>query len=127
MSTSAKAIGMAMNREEMVSHWKGVEFMQSMFRGEFACELPAYEQDVEGAKALLAEAGWADSDGDGILEKDGMKFSVRLSSYTGWNREDEQVVLVDQLKARRHRGTNRELRADRALRHLGRGIAGPAR
>jgi peptide/nickel transport system substrate-binding protein len=94
-----KAIGKAMNREEMVSHWKDVEFMQSMFRGEFACELPPYQQDVEGAKALLAEAGWVDSDGDGILEKDGTKFSVRLSTYTGWNREDEQVVLVDQLKA----------------------------
>jgi peptide/nickel transport system substrate-binding protein len=93
-----KAIGMALNREEMVSHWKGVEFMQSMFRGEFACDLPPYVQDVEGAKALLAEAGWTDSDGDGILEKDGTKFSVRLSSYTGWNREDEQVVIVDQLK-----------------------------
>ena len=93
-----RAIGMAMNREEIVSHWKGVEYMQSMFRGEFACDLPAYEQDVEGAKALLAEAGWTDEDGDGILEKDGLKFSVRLSSYTGWNREDEQVVIVDQLK-----------------------------
>jgi peptide/nickel transport system substrate-binding protein len=94
-----KAIGKALNREEIVSHWKGVEFTQSMFRGEFACELPPYQQDVEGAKSLLAEAGWADSDGDGILEKDGTKFSVRLSSYTGWNREDEQVIIVDQLKA----------------------------
>ena len=29
-----------------------------MFRGEFACDLPPYVQDVEGAMALLAEAGW---------------------------------------------------------------------
>lgn len=93
-----KAIGLAMNREEMVSHWKGVEFMQSMFRGEFACELPAYVQDVEAAKALLDEAGWV-AGGDGIREKDGVRMSLRLGTYTGWNREDEQVVLVEQLKA----------------------------
>lgn len=93
-----KAIGLAMNREEMVSHWKGVEFMQSMFRGEFACDLPAYVQDVEAAKAMLDEAGWVDS-GDGIRAKDGVRMSLRLGTYTGWNREDEQVVLVEQLKA----------------------------
>jgi peptide/nickel transport system substrate-binding protein len=94
-----RAIGLAMNREEMVSHWKGVEFMQSMFRGEFACDLPPYEQDLEAAKALLEEAGWVDSDGDGVREKDGQPLRLRLSTYTGWNREDEQVVFVEQMKA----------------------------
>lgn len=37
-----------------------------------------YEFSVETAKRLLAEAGWKDSDGDGILDKDGIPFTFRL-------------------------------------------------
>jgi len=42
-----------------------------------------YRYDPDKAKQLLAEAGWADSDGDGILDKDGKKFSFECQYPEG--------------------------------------------
>jgi len=41
--------------------------------------IQAWPYDPEAAKALLAEAGWVDTDGDGVLDKDGVKFEVDLA------------------------------------------------
>ena len=43
-------------------------------------DLGWYGYDVSRAKALLEEAGWKDTDGDGILDKDGKPFKVELIS-----------------------------------------------
>ena len=50
----------------------------STFGGE---NVTAEAYDPEGAKAVLEEAGWVDSDGDGIREKDGVKLTVRWLTY----------------------------------------------
>lgn len=37
--------------------------------------------DPEGAKAVLEKAGWVDTDGDGIREKNGTKLTIRWLTY----------------------------------------------
>lgn len=50
-------------------------------------------QDIEGAKALLDEAGWVDSDGDGIRDKDGVKMSILYQTSTNAVRQDFQALI----------------------------------
>lgn len=51
------------------------------------------KQDIEGAKALLEAAGWVDTDGDGIREKDGKKFSILFQTSVNPVRQDFQAVI----------------------------------
>ena len=50
-------------------------------------------QDMEAAKALLDEAGWTDTDGDGIRDKDGQKLSVLFQTSTNAVRQDTQAII----------------------------------
>lgn len=52
-------------------------------------------QDLEGAKALLEEAGWTDTDGDGIRDKDGMKLALLYQTSTNAVRQDFQALIKD--------------------------------
>ena len=52
-------------------------------------------QDMEGAKALLDEAGWKDSDGDGIRDKDGKKLHILYQTTVNPIRQDFQALIKD--------------------------------
>lgn len=45
--------------------------------------VPVIRHDPAGAKALLAEVGWRDSNGDGVLDKNGKPFKFALIIMTG--------------------------------------------
>lgn len=51
--------------------------------------------DPEGARRLLAQQGWTDSDGDGWLDKDGRRFEFTMKTNLG-NREREDAVVMIQ-------------------------------
>ena len=38
--------------------------------------------DLDGAKKILADAGWTDSDGDGYVDKDGKNLELKYLTYT---------------------------------------------
>lgn len=55
--------------------------------------------DPAGAKRLLAEAGWTDRDGDGLVDKNGRPFVFTMLSNTGNQlRTDLAVIIQDQLR-----------------------------
>ncbi|MCF6094132.1 ABC transporter substrate-binding protein [Microaerobacter geothermalis] len=58
-------------------------------------DVPKFKYDVEKAKQLLEEAGWKDTDGDGIREKDGKKFSFELMTNQG-NKSREMIAQIAQ-------------------------------
>ncbi len=61
--------------------------------------IPVISYDPKAAAALLDEAGWIDNDGDGIRDKDGVKFSFTHRTTAGRKiREDAQLVVQQSLK-----------------------------
>ncbi len=55
--------------------------------------------DAEGAKAVLEQAGWKDTDGDGIREKGGLKASFALVyPASDATRQALAMVVADQVK-----------------------------
>jgi len=60
--------------------------------------LQPYPYDPIKARALLREAGFADTNGDGILEKDGKPFSFEILTNQNKEREMTAVLIQRRLK-----------------------------
>jgi len=54
--------------------------------------LSPYPYDPEIALNLLSQAGWEDSDGDGILDKDGQPFAFTIDTLESWRPLAEAVA-----------------------------------
>lgn len=61
--------------------------------------LSPYPYDIKKAKALLNEAGFVDTNGDGILERDGKPFSFEILTNQNKEREKSAVLIQRKLKA----------------------------
>ncbi len=81
-----KALNIGISRQEIIDNALNGVGTASWVRFEglpWANEEPAFQDgQAEAAKALLEEAGWVDTDGDGIREKDGLKCEFRISGRT---------------------------------------------
>ena len=99
-----QALCLAINREEMLKYLlyglgvvsNGIYPPQMWYYNPNVKPLP---YDPHRAKELLAEAGWRDTDGDGILDKNGKPFKFDLITNNGNPiRSDIAVLVQRQLK-----------------------------
>lgn len=91
-----KALAMAVDRDKInvdlnrgltytpASYWEGTPYARP--------DATAYPYDPEAAAALLDEAGWVDSDGDGIRDKDGVALELRFVTNQRQIRIDVQAI-----------------------------------
>jgi len=105
-----KAINYALDRDEIVN---GVFFgyatpatdtmyLNPLWPGMPECCHKGYDYNIDKAKQYLAESGWTDTDGDGILDKNGtflkdLNFVISSSSEFNWML-DTALMVQHQLK-----------------------------
>ena len=58
--------------------------------------LNIHPYDLDKAKALLAEAGWTDSNGDGVLDKDGQPFQFTIITNQGNDQRIKTAEILQQ-------------------------------
>ncbi|MFZ1281353.1 MAG: ABC transporter substrate-binding protein, partial [Ignavibacteriaceae bacterium] len=100
-----KALSLAINRNEIFQSVIGKfgEVYDSpispIFKSYVDQSLKKYEYNPTRAKQMLAEEGWKDLNGDGILEKGSQKFSFKMFSNTGNpTREFASTIIKNNLK-----------------------------
>jgi peptide/nickel transport system substrate-binding protein len=93
-----KALSMAIDRPLLVEIGYGqagkvtcnwVPAPEAVNSTTFTCD----QQDIEGAKAMLEAAGWVDSNGDGVREKDGVELRMLYQTSTNAVRQDFQALI----------------------------------
>ncbi len=94
-----KAINYAINKQEIIDGvylGLGIDIASPYKPGTRWSNpnLKPYAYDPAKAKALLKEAGFVDSDGDGIVERDGKPFTFEVLTNNGNNEREKSVVII---------------------------------
>lgn len=98
------ALGMLFNKEEFLKEklYNDAEIVSGseyFFGPGYDHEVKPLAYDPEVARDLLSEAGWVDSNNDGVLDKDGKKFQFKYSIAPGNKLAKERAsVLQKELK-----------------------------
>ncbi len=94
-----KAMGLAISKQEIIDvtlmgygRIATGPFLPGGWAYNPSVETPSF--DPERAKLLLKDAGWRDSDGDGILDKDGKKFSFTLLTNFGNDQRKQACEMI---------------------------------
>jgi len=97
-----QALTYAINRKSIMDAKLGaygelcVSDVSPIFRWAINNDLVPYSYDTEKARELLQSEGWLDSDGDGILDKNGVKFEFSLSYNTGNARRAYAATVIQE-------------------------------
>jgi peptide/nickel transport system substrate-binding protein len=97
--TVRRALTHLVNRERIASE---VFFdLAVVTSGPFFIESPYYDSSVEPypfsiekGRELFADAGWRDTDGDGILDKDGKKFEFTILAVAGHPTQSKMLPII---------------------------------
>lgn len=103
--TTRKALSLALDRQRMIDtlmlgFGEPATGPIAPVMWNFNRELEADPFDPQRARILLEQAGWKDTDGDGILERDGQPFHFTMVTKLGDPvRESGAVIIRENLKA----------------------------
>lgn len=100
-----RAISLAIDRQSLVTGvllGQGVPTVGPYKPGTWAYneKLLPVRQDLDTARRLLAEAGWQDTDNDGVLERDGKAFAFTILVNQGNDQRIKTAIIIQsQLRA----------------------------
>jgi peptide/nickel transport system substrate-binding protein len=97
-----RALTMAINRDEIVKAYlrnhgrQAIGGVSPLFAWAYNDTLLPLPFDKNQASQLLAQEGWRDADGDGVLEKNGTPFSFALKLASGNQLRDVVATVIQQ-------------------------------
>lgn len=97
-----QALALSVNREAILSLYGKTGRLATnllISPSSYASPNTVWEYNLEKAAALLDEAGWVDTDGDGIRDKEGGKLSLVFQTSVNSVRQDTQEIVKAALES----------------------------